>query len=301
MENDVKKLEKDVRKYKTLSIVLGIVAVAALCFAFFYTKEKVVEVQAVKTQHAALQNELDSILMEYEIIKSEYGELNEQLSERDSAILAQAEEIKKLIASQADYRRIKRKLELLQDQGKQYVHMLDSLYTVNRALMEENQEIRKEVSRLHSEQRTLVEEKGVLSEKVSTASKVKGYGFTINGIGGRKEEVTSKARKVEKFRVTFTLAENPLAQAGEVNLYCRISLPDGRVLALGAGDAYSFLNNGKRLQYTIKTTVNYETKAKPITMVWALRDNDAAVPGEYTAQIFTETDFIGEATVVLVK
>ena len=305
LDEKIRKLERVVRRHKTLNIILGLIALLVIGFAFFYTKEQMVEVQSVQQDHALLQNELDSILKEYEAIKSEYGQLNDQLFEKDSAILAQAAEIKALIASHADYRRIKRKLELLQDQGKQYVHMLDSLYTVNRELTTENQEIKKEVSRLHSEQQTLTEEKEVLTEKVSVASKVSGYGFAINGIvsksGGKKEEITSKARKVEQFKVTFTLADNPLAQAGEVNLYCRISLPDGRVLALGSGDAYSFLNDGKRLQYTIKTTVNYETKAKPITMVWILRENDLAVPGEYNAQLFTDTDFLGEASVVLLK
>ena len=305
METDIKKLEQKVKKHKTLNIILGLVALIAICFSLFYTRDKVVEIQSVQQQHFLLQNELDSILQEYEAIKKEYGELNEQLFERDSAILAQAAEIKALIASQADYRRIKRKLELLQDQGKQYVHTLDSLYTVNRELTAENQEIRKEVIRLHSEQRTLSEEKEVLVEKVNVASKVSAYGFSINGItlksGGKKEEVTTKARRVEQFRVVFTLADNPLAQAGELNLYCRISLPDGRILALGTGDAYSFLNDGKRLQYTIKTTVNYNTKSKQVIMVWNLRDKDSAVPGEYTAQLFTDTDFLGEASVVLVK
>jgi len=305
MEDRVKRLEKAVKKHKTLNIVLGLIALVAVCFAVFYTREKVVEVQTIQSKHDALEDELTAIMKEYEAIKSEYGELNEQLTEKDSAILAQAEEIKKLIASQADYRRIKKKLELLQDQGKQYVHMLDSLYTVNQALMAENQQIKKEVSRLHVEQKTLVEEKEVLTEKVTTASKVKGYGFAINGIitksGGKKEEITSKAKKVDLFKVAFTLADNPLAQAGEVNLYCRISLPDGRVLSLGTGDTYSFLNDGKRLQYTIKTTVYYDTKSNHITMVWNLRDKDSAVPGEYTAQIFTDTDFLGEASVTLVK
>jgi len=305
MEDRVKILEKEVRKHKTLNIILVIMLLIIIGFSFFYTREKEVEVQAVQQEHFNLQNELDSILREYETIKKEYGELNEQLSERDSAILAQAAEIKLLIASQADYRRIKKKLELLQDQGKQYVHMLDSLYTVNRELMTENQEIKKEVSRLHSEQKTLTEEKEVLVEKVNVASRVSGYSFALNGIstksGGKKEEITTKARKVEQFKVTFMLAENPLAEAGEVTLYCRISLPDGRVLALGTGDGYSFLNDGKRLQYTIKSTVNYDTKSKSVTMIWKLRENDSAVPGEYTAQIFTDTDFLGAATIILVK
>jgi cell division protein FtsB len=305
MEDKIKKLEKGLRKHKTLNIILGILLLFVIVFSLLYTREKIVEVQAAQQEHFNLQNELDSILREYESIKKEYGDLNEQLSEKDSAILAQAEEIKLLIASQADYRRIKKKLELLQNQGKQYVHMLDSLYTVNKELMAENQEIKKEVSRLHTEQKTLSEEKEVLTEKVNTASKVKGYGFAINGYsfksGGKKEEITSKARKVEQFKVTFTLADNPLAEAGEVNLYCRISLPDGRVLALGTGDAYSFLHEGKRLQYTIKSTVNYDTKSKSVTMIWKLRENDSAVPGEYTAQLFSDTDFLGAATIILVK
>ena len=305
MEDRVKDLEKKVRKHKTLNVVLGLLVLIVIGFSLFYTREKIVEVHAVEQEHFNLQNELDSILREYESIKKEYGDLNEQLSEKDSAILAQAAEIKLLIASQADYRRIKKKLELLQNQGKQYVHMLDSLYTVNRELMAENQEIKKEVSRLHSEQKTLSEEKDVLTEKVNVASRVKGYSFALNGISlksnGKKEEITTKARKVDQFNVTYMLAENPLAEAGEVTLYCRISLPDGRVLALGTGDGYSFLNDGKRLQYTIKSTVNYDTKSKSVTMIWKLRENDTAVPGEYTAQIFTDTDFLGEATVVLVK
>jgi len=301
MEDTVNKLEKAVKRHKTLNVVLGLIALIAICFSLFYTREKIVEIQTVQQQHADLQDELNSILKEYEAIKQEYGELNEQLTEKDSAILAQADEIKKLIASQADYRRIKKKLELLQDQGKQYVHLLDSLYTVNKELMAENQEIKKEVTMLHSQKKTLAEEKEVLTEKVTAAAKVKAYGFSINGIGGKKGEVVSKARKVEQFKVTFTLAENPLTEAGELNLYCRIALPDGRVLALGTGDGYSFLNDGKRLQYSIKTTVNYETKAKTVTMVWQIREKDAAVPGEYTAQIFTDTDYLGEASVVLLK
>ena len=81
--------------------------------------------------------------------------------------------------------------------------------------------------------------------------------------------------------------------SGEINIYCRISLPDGRILALGSGDSYSFYNNGKQLQYTIKSTLSYDNKAKSVTMIWKLREGDTAVAGTYTAQLFTDTDYIG--------
>ncbi|MDR1878749.1 MAG: hypothetical protein LBQ64_04210, partial [Bacteroidales bacterium] len=257
----------------------------------------------VEIQNNDLQEELDSILREYELIKSEYGDLNAQLSGKDSAILAQADEIKALIASQADYRRIKKKLELLQNQGKEYVHLLDSLYVVNQQLTNENQEIKKTVTRLSKEKEDLSQEKETLQEKVTVAAKLKAYNAIMKGInlksGGKKEEETNKAKRVKKLRVVFTLSENELVPAGELNLYCRISLPDGRILALGKGEAYSFTNDGKQLQYTIKTSVTYDNKAKQVVMEWKLRTEDVAVPGEYTAQLFTDTDYIGQTIMVL--
>lgn len=302
MEDKIKKLEKNLKNYKILCIILVIIIIIILCLTFYFGSQTK-QIAEVEHQNTELQYELDSILREYEAIKSEYGELNTQLSERDSAILAQAEEIKGLIASQADYRRIKKKLELLQDQGKEYVRMLDSLYVVNQQLTEENIEIKQTVTRLSTEKQTLTQEKENLEEKVTTAAKMKAYNISLKGMnlksGGKKEEETNKARRVKKLKVNFTLGENTLVSSGEMNIYARISLPDGRVLVLGKGDGYSFTNDGKQLQYTIKSTINYDHKTMPVEMVWDLRSGDVAVTGEYVVQLFTETDYIGQARMVL--
>jgi hypothetical protein len=306
MEDRISKLEKDVKRYKMLSIAAIIVAVILLFITLYFisrSHEQGTQVTVFEELNTELQNELDSILREYETMKSGYGDLNAKLSEKDSVIMANAQEIQKLIASQADYRRIKKKLELLQDQGKAYVQLLDSLYKENQKLTEENTEIKQKVTRLSKEKEDLSQEKEVLEEKVTIASKLKVYNVSLRGMsvksGGRKEDETDKAKKVKKIRITFTLSENELTPAGELNLYCRISLPDGRILALGKGEAYSFTNDGKLLQYSIKTAVNYDKTAKKVTMEWDLRNEDKAIVGEYTAQIFTETDYLGEGKMIL--
>ncbi len=123
--------DKEVKKYKRLCIILAIVSIALAILSIYsltHVREYVVTAEQAVNAQDDLQAELDSILREYEAVKSEYGSLNEQLTAKDSAILAQADEIQKLIASQGDYRRIKKKLELLQDQGKEYVNLLDSVY-----------------------------------------------------------------------------------------------------------------------------------------------------------------------------
>jgi cell division protein FtsB len=303
MEEQINELKKDVKKYKWLCILFVLISMLAIVFSVYTNKQTQEQADVIEDQNEGLQSELDSILREYEAIKLEYGDLNAQLTGKDSAILAQAEEIKVLITSQADYRRIKKKLELLQNQGKEYVHLLDSLYVVNQQLTEENKEIKQTVTRLSQEKQDLSQEKVSLQEKVTIATKLKAYNIALKGVnlksGGKKEEETNKAKKVKKLRVVFTLSENELFPAGEMNLYCRISLPDGRVLAVGKGDSYSFTNEGKQLQYTIKTSVNYDNKAKQVVMEWTLRSEDNAVVGEYTAQLFTDTDYIGQTIMIL--
>jgi hypothetical protein len=299
-------LKKEVRKYKQLTIIFAIISIILAClliFSLFNVRQIIIEKETSIEMQQELHEELDSILFEYESIKQSYGDLNSQLSERDSAIVSQAREIERLIASQADYRRIKKKLELLQSQGKEYVRLLDSLYVVNKELTLENKAVKSENLKLSQEKQELAKEKDILSEKVSTATKLKAYNINFKGIllrsGGKKEELTDKAKRVDQFKITFTLSENELIPSGEINVYCRISLPDGRILALGSGDSYSFYNNGKQLQYTIKSTLSYDNKAKSVTMIWKLREGDTAVAGTYTAQLFTDTDYIGESILVL--
>lgn len=298
-------LIKEVKKYKKLTLIFAIISIllaALLMYSLLNVRQIVVEKENYIEQQMELQDELDSILREYEIIKNEYGDLNAQLTGKDSAILEQANEIKKLINSQADYRRIKKKLELLQNQGKEYVHLLDSLYIANEKLTVENTEVKTKNVKLSQEKEDLEKEKEILSDKVSTASKLQAYNISMKGMILRlkgKEDETDRAKRLNLFKITFTLSENKLIPSGEVNLYCRISLPDGRILALGTGDGYSFTNNDKQLQYTIKSTINYENKTKQITMVWKLREGDSAVPGTYTAQLFTDTDYIGETILTL--
>lgn len=299
--NQIQELERKVKRNRALSIFFAIVAIVSIIIAVYSLTNvnKYVEVaDNSQAEQALLQAELDSVLAEYEKMKAEYGELNEKLTAKDSAILAQAEEIQKLISSQADYRRIKKKLELLQDQGKEYVSLLDSLYTVNKNLTITNEGLTQEVSQLNEEKTKLSEEKEQLQAKVTTASKLKAYNVSLKAYTAKSQE-TIKSRRVKAIKTTFTLSENDLTPAGPINIYARISLPDGRVLALGKGDAYSFLHEDKQLQYTIKETVNYENKAKSVSLSWELRDGDAAVAGEYHVQLFTDDTFLGEASMKL--
>jgi hypothetical protein len=54
------------------------------------------------------------------------------------------------------------------------------------------------------------------------------------------------------------------------------------------------VHNGQRLQYSCKTVVNYKGKAENITMNWDLMSDDKAIKGQYSVQLYTDDQFLGE-------
>ena len=130
--------EKEKNPLKKWVIILGalcaVLLFTTLYFGFFAKPVFNSEYTLVTHQKENLQAELDALMAEHEQIKSEYGELSELLSEKDSTIMANAAEIQKLIASQADYNKIKRQLQRLQNIAQEYVTEIDKLYTENKEL-----------------------------------------------------------------------------------------------------------------------------------------------------------------------
>jgi len=295
-------IKNPLKKWVILLAILAAVFFGTTLYFGFFAKP-VFNQAYIKTvvENEFLQSELDSVLFEHERIKIEYGELSEQLTEKDSIILANANEIRKLIDSQADYRKIKRQLERLQNIAKEYVEEIDQLFTENKQLKEENTQVRAQLTETKKEMAAMKKDKEELSETISTAAIHQAYNINSRAIyfknKSKEEVVTEKTNRVDQFKTTFILGANSLIPAGPVTVYMRIAIPGtGRILSPGTGDAFSFMFNGEKLQYTAKQTVNYNNKAEVVTLVWDIRDNDKAEKGRYVVQLFTDTQFLGETS-----
>ena len=283
-------------------IILGALSGLFLCstlYLAFFAKPTTNRVyKEVENKNFELQSELDSLLAEHNRIKEQYGELSDQLSEKDSIIMANAAEIEKMINSQADYNRIKKQLARLQNISQEYVKEMDKLYQENKALKEENQQVRADLEQEREVTRTMQKSNEDLTQKISNAATFKAYNLKSGGYLVRNkgsEEPTEKANKVKRIKTTLMLGENSLIEPGPVNIYCRIASPEtGKVLTMGSGDTYSFVHNGQRLQYSCKTVVNYNNKAENITMDWDLMSDDKAIKGQYSVQLYTDDQFLGE-------
>ncbi len=286
-----------------LGILAGLFFLSTLYFGFFAKPVTNKEYIKVADEKESLQAELDNLLAEHERIKAQYGDLTDQLSAKDSIIMANAAEIEQLIKTQADYNKIKKQLARLQNISQEYVQEMDKLYQENQALKEENTQVKADLETERQNTATIQKSNEDLHAKINNAAVYKAYNIHSGGYNVKNngtEEVTDKAARVERIKTSLILGENSLIEPGQVNIYCRIAIPgSGKVVTMGNGDQYSFIHDGQRLQYSCKQTVDYTGSAKNVTLNWEIPSDDKAIKGKYIVQLFTDNQFLGESSFTL--
>ena len=259
--------------------------------------------QEKETMKTELQSELDSLMIEHELIKVEYGELSDSLSTKDSLIMANAKEIKDLLNYKWEYRKVKKKLDQLRVVARTYVSQMDSLYTVNTELVEENKEIK---AKYHEEKvinKTLKKEKAELSDKIDEASVFKAYNIEAKAIYVKKsgkEKMVTKARRTNIIEACFTLSKNVVVEPGTKDIYVRIARPDNKILTPGVAENYVFTYRGEEIQYSIYAKVEYDNEALPLCLRWMNKYKDVEMQkGTYEITLFANGEEIGSTSLVL--
>lgn len=291
-------METENKKKKSQPIWLyAILGVLAIALAFLLVRNS-----SLKTENESLeaekemqrldfQAEVDSLMKVHNELKDNYSELSQQLVEKDSIIQADAVEIKKLLDSQWDYFQVKKKLAALQKISQHYVRQMDSLYTVNRELVAENERIREEFQNERRQNTNLTRQKEELTNKVNQAATLKLFNYSAQAVrfkGNGGETATDRASRAERIRIDFTVAANDIVQPGTKLFYVRIANPNRAIISKGTGDEYSFKSNGETLQYTEKVRVNYDGKETAVRAYYVKPDAYEMMPGTYFIDVYEE-------------
>ncbi|MGE5424929.1 MAG: hypothetical protein ACM3N9_06175 [Syntrophothermus sp.] len=285
---------------RNLILVAILVAAIVLLLVFLFIQRRQLTglVKEKETEKIALQHELDSVIVEHNKTKELYGALSDSLSRKDSVIQANAIEIRKLLDTEWEYQKIRKKLGQLQKIAQNYVRQMDSLYTVNRELQAENEKIRQDYRNEQNKSSLLVKDKEALNEKISQAAYIKAYDVRVTPLklkGGEKETPTDKASRTDRLKVCFTLGENKLVKAGKISIYVRITRPDNVVVIKSKYDTFQF--NGQNVPFSLREDVTYQGDAVPVCVTWTKKDNDkTAMKGKYTVTVFTEEREIGSGS-----
>jgi hypothetical protein len=286
-------------------VTIGILLAVIVIMAWMLMNNRTTVVTLVKEkdlQRTELQSELDSLLNEHARVKSSYGKLSDSLLQKDSIIMANAAEIKKLLGTQYEYYKVKKKLELLRKISQGYVHQIDSLFTVNAALKEENSQIKGNFQREQTKNEELNKDKSQLTERINSAAVLKAYKITVQALktkAGDKERETDKASRVDKIKVCFTLSENKLVSTGSRSVYVRIARPDKLILTHGRSDEYVVKVQGEDLQYSTMQSVNYDGTAMDLCLNYNIYSKDTLLKGNYLISVYADGREIGQSSFVL--
>jgi len=292
------KLIKDKKSKKIIySLALLLVAlIVVLLVREGKHQEQIETVIQYEQEKNTLRDNLDDLIDEHEILKDEYSDLSNQLVEKDSTILAYADEIKKLLRTKGQLQEARQKILRLKEISMKYVSAIDSLYTLNQSLQLENDSVRKANRLISNRNRTLEKNNQLLSERVYTASMLRLENIQIEGVYYRssgREVVTTRASKIQNFSICYDVVENKVTDPGLKNMYVRIVGPRNNVLNVANKIQELNITNDSIVQYTVVYSFEYSNQKISECQLWT-RGN-VLKPGVYTFEFIIDGQVVGFA------
>lgn len=300
----------------TAGLVLACALAALFGFLYFNARSEVdaknVDI-STKTKELLLTNtKLDSISTQLDAKIAEVTALGGQVADLE-ALKAQLEKDKKnLVNSKSvsirDFEnKIKGYEAALTAKDVEIAKLRQEnaqLTTEVKTLGNENSTLKTDVSTLKTDKQALADsvyattvKNKELSEKVTLAAALKAMNVNVNAINSRGKERDGgeyKAKRVEKVKISFKLAENPLTKQENKVVYMRMLDPQGNCISDMATGSGAFMFGGKEMVYTAKQSVNYNNSGQNVDFIYSRGTSYAK--GKYAIELYSEGFSIGRGT-----
>ncbi len=290
------------RKYVWIAVVAVAVVLLGLA-GIFYQQLQEERLEKEKLQQLAeldkkeMENEYAQFALQYDELKKSIKDdsLMERLSVEQARNQELLDELKKVKATDAaEIIRLKKELETVRAVLRSYVREIDSLYRVNQALADENQQIKSRYTEATSQISNLTSEKETLTEKVEIASQLDATAISVQPQNKRGKQA-KKVKDVTRFVANFTVTKNITAQTGQRTLYVRILKPTNDVVA--PSGTFSYEN--RSLDYSAAKIIEYTGEEQRLTIYVPI--NEFLSKGTYRIHIFADGNMIGSSSFTMEK
>jgi len=289
-------IEHPKKKSAPISMIFTTVILAAalifLVVMYFDQKNKMVEMETVLTEEKdSLANELRLMIHGYDTLKTDNDTLMANLERERNRI------VKLLEINASNVQLIKKyrsEISTMREIMKSYIVQIDSLNTRNKELVAENLNIRTQMTQVQESNVALTKVKEELGAKVEVASVIQAKDITAVTLNKKRKE-TTRINLIDKLRICFTLRENPIATAGEKEVFMRVIRPDSLVITTSPDNLFDY--NGNKLVYSASRLVDYMNQ--DIEMCIFLDNTGDFIAGNYSVELFLENNIIGRTTFML--
>ncbi|PLK45649.1 hypothetical protein [Emticicia sp. TH156] len=300
----------------TAGLVLACALAALFGFLYFNARQdidsKTVNISQ-KTKELLLTNsKLDSIAVQLDAKIAEVQALGGQVEDLQALKVQLEQDKKNLINSKnVSIKQYESKIKdyeaALTEKDAEIAKLREEnsvLTTQNQTLGSENTTLKSENSSLRTDKQALSDsvysttvKNRELTEKVTLAAALKAMNVSVNAINSRGRERDGgayKAKRVDKVRISFKLAENPLTKKEDKVIYLRLLDPKGNVISDMATGSGTFTFGGNETVYTSKQTVMYDNTGQNVDFVYSR--GSAYEKGKYTVELYSEGFSIGRGT-----
>lgn len=299
--------EPQIEKPKPSSkIYFFIIAIAALLATNVYYairyKNLGNQVEILNSQKNQLEIEVDRIEGELNRVTGENIDLAANFKlEHDSARLL-IEDLRAKINENAEINpeellHAQQEIQKLRALVAKYSSDLENLRKENDLLSDERDQLQESVNTVNERANSLEEDKAKLQEMIKMASHLKISEMTINALrvrSGERINTESRAVRVDRLQINFTLADNTLTQVGKHNIYLRVTEPSGNLIT----DGSVFKVNNEEIQYTDTKEIDFENDGKQYTIDWSPNDYKFK-KGTYTIILYTNESTMGRSIISL--
>jgi hypothetical protein len=276
-----------------ISIILA-GALIFLVFMYFDQKTKMVEMESVLTQEKdSLANELRHMVLAFDTLKTNNDSLNAGLQKERTRVVR----LLSINASNSELiKKYKSEITTMREIMKSYIVQIDSLNSRNKILAAENTEIHQQITQVRSTNTELSKVREELSTKVEIASVIQAKAIVAVSLNKKRKE-TTRISQLDKLRICFTLRENPLAKAGQKEVFMRVIRPDSLVITNSPDNLFDF--KGSKIIYSASRTIDYMNQ--DIEMCIFLDNSSDFIIGNYSVELYLEDNKIGRTNFMLSK
>ncbi|WP_166332393.1 hypothetical protein [Sphingobacterium chungjuense] len=287
------------------NVYFFILAIAALIATnvYFYIKFKSSgeKLYTVTLQRENLQTDIDRIEAELDNATNQGVEYTDDLeaseSEARMVINNLRQDLSKNDISESELVNVRNEVAGLKDRVSQFRDEVVGLRVKTELLARENSLLQDELDASERQIANLKDRQSAMTTKMSKASSIKVSNVSLNGISVKRDGTHTtnvRAKRIDQMQISFTIADNPIAEIGKKEIYVRIINPSGNLIA---NSEDLFYVHGEKLQYTFKENISFTNNGEEYQLFWS-DDNAGFKKGAYTVLLYADNAIMGRASVV---
>lgn len=297
--------------WKIATIILGVLFIAAIAFgAMYYNRHSDASMKAtdLSTQLDNTRTQLEGELTTLNGAYDDQIKVNDTLSVSLQTKIAEVEDLqtriaaarKELKTSQANNSKIKARLDQMESLKTALEADIVSLRDANVTLTASNQQLnteltysKEEISNLNTKVMSLTASNDKLGNRLKVLAPA---GFRADNItvtsADRKDNPTSKGRKIDEITVTFDLNNIPEELQGSRELYLVLTQFNGNPVAVVPGKDVNltFGSEAVNVRAADLEKINL-TNRQSVTM--SFEPTDDLVPGTYNVMVYADNGYLG--------